>query len=116
MSWLLYAFISATAAALTAILAKVGVVERTFAWPNQFRLLRVRYDKRTDIHEAFLSRRLRDDCWRSLRTGHDRPVAIKILPEAFAAIPRAARRTGRSVSRGAPAARRPSVRPPTAAA
>jgi transposase len=31
------------------------VVERTFAWLNQFRRLRVRYDKRADIHEAFLS-------------------------------------------------------------
>jgi hypothetical protein len=32
------------------------VVERTFAWLNQFRRLRVRYEKRADIHEAFLSR------------------------------------------------------------
>ena len=31
------------------------VVERTFAWLNQYRRLRVRYDKRADIHEAFLS-------------------------------------------------------------
>ena len=31
------------------------VVERTFAWLNQFRRLRVRCDKRADIHEAFLS-------------------------------------------------------------
>jgi transposase len=31
------------------------VVERTFAWLNQVRRLRVRYDKRADIHEAFLS-------------------------------------------------------------
>jgi hypothetical protein len=30
-------------------------VERTFAWLSQFRRLRVRYDKRADIHEAFLS-------------------------------------------------------------
>jgi hypothetical protein len=29
------------------------VVERTFAWLNQFRSLRVRYEKRTDIHEAW---------------------------------------------------------------
>ena len=28
------------------------VVERTFAWLNQFRRLRVRYDQRADIHEA----------------------------------------------------------------
>ena len=31
------------------------VVERTFAWLNQFRRLRIRYDRRADIHEAFLS-------------------------------------------------------------
>jgi transposase len=29
------------------------VVERTFARLNQFRRLRVRYDKRADIHKAF---------------------------------------------------------------
>jgi transposase len=31
------------------------VVERTLAWLHQFRRLRVRYEKRADIHEAFLS-------------------------------------------------------------
>jgi transposase len=31
------------------------VVERTFAWLNQFRRLRARYEKRVDIHEAFLA-------------------------------------------------------------
>ena len=31
------------------------VVERTFAWLNQFRRLRVRYERRADIHEAFLA-------------------------------------------------------------
>lgn len=30
------------------------VVERTFAWLNQMRRLRVRYERRADIHEAFL--------------------------------------------------------------
>ena len=30
------------------------VVERTFAWLNQFCRLRVRYEKRADMHEAFL--------------------------------------------------------------
>jgi transposase len=33
----------------------LSVIERTFAWLNQFRRLRVRYEKRADIHEAFLS-------------------------------------------------------------
>jgi len=30
------------------------VVERTLAWPPQFRRLTVRYERRADIHEAFL--------------------------------------------------------------
>ena len=42
------------------------VVERTFAWLNQFRRLRVRYDKRADIHEAFLSLGCALICWQSL--------------------------------------------------
>jgi transposase len=43
------------------------VIERTFAWLNQFRRLRVRYDKRADIHEAFLSLACVWICWQSLR-------------------------------------------------
>jgi transposase len=43
------------------------VVERTFAWMNQFRRLRVRYDKRADIHDAFLSLGCGWICWQSLR-------------------------------------------------
>jgi transposase len=43
------------------------VVERTFACLNQFRRLRVRYDKRSDIHEAFLSLGCALICWQSLR-------------------------------------------------
>jgi transposase len=43
------------------------VVERTFAWLNQFRRLRVRYEKRSEIHEAFLSLGCALICWRSLR-------------------------------------------------
>jgi transposase len=31
------------------------VVERTLAWLPQYRRLRVRYERRADIHEAFLS-------------------------------------------------------------
>lgn len=30
------------------------VVERTFSWLHQFRRLRVRYERRADIHQAFL--------------------------------------------------------------
>ena len=31
------------------------VVERTIAWLHQFRRLRVRYERRDDIHQAFLT-------------------------------------------------------------
>ncbi len=31
------------------------VVERTFAWLDQFRRLTIRYERRHDIHDAFLS-------------------------------------------------------------
>jgi transposase len=52
---------------ITPVLAKRGtphgsglgvyrwVVERTLAWLPQYRRLRVRYERRSDIHEAFLS-------------------------------------------------------------
>jgi transposase len=43
------------------------VVERTFAWLNQFRRLRVRYDKWADIHEAFPSLGCAQICRQSLR-------------------------------------------------
>jgi hypothetical protein len=43
------------------------LVERTLAWLNQFRRLRVRYDKRTDVHEAFLSLGCAMICWQWLR-------------------------------------------------
>jgi len=42
------------------------VVERTFAWLNQFRRLRVRYEKRADIHEAFLALGCILICWKFL--------------------------------------------------
>jgi transposase len=44
------------------------VVERTFAWLNQFRRLRVRYEKRAYIHQAFLSLACALICWHALRT------------------------------------------------
>ena len=42
------------------------VVERTFAWLNQFRRLRIRYEKRADIHEAFLALGCILICWKFL--------------------------------------------------
>jgi len=45
------------------------VVERTFAGLNQSRRLRVRFDKRANIHEAFLSLGCALICWQFLRNG-----------------------------------------------
>src|SRR5262245_55565240 len=50
------------------------VIERTFAWLNQFRRLRVRYEKRADIHEAFLSLGCALICWRALRRKLGNPL------------------------------------------
>jgi transposase len=41
------------------------VVERTFAWLNQFR--RLRYERRADIHEAFLALACALLCWNVLQ-------------------------------------------------
>ena len=43
-----------------------GVVERTLAWLPQHRRLRVRYERRADIHEAFLAIGCALSCFRSL--------------------------------------------------
>ncbi|CAG0930644.1 hypothetical protein TFLX_01864 [Thermoflexales bacterium] len=42
------------------------VVERTLAWLHQFRRLRIRYERRPDIHEAFMTLACALICWRSL--------------------------------------------------
>jgi transposase len=42
------------------------VVERTLAWLHQFRRLRIRYERRSDIHEAFMSLACALICWRFL--------------------------------------------------
>ena len=39
------------------------VVERTLAWLNRKRRLKVRYERRTDIHQAFLSLGCALICW-----------------------------------------------------
>jgi transposase len=43
------------------------VIERTFAWLHQFKRLLVRYDRRADIHEAFLALGCCIVCYRLLR-------------------------------------------------
>jgi len=42
-------------------------IERTFAWLNQFRRLRLRYEKRADMHKAFLSLACALICWKFLQ-------------------------------------------------
>jgi transposase len=42
------------------------VVERTFAWLHHFRRLLVRYDRRAEIHESFLTLGCSLICWRRL--------------------------------------------------
>lgn len=45
------------------------VVERTLSWLNRFRRLKVSYERRADIHEAFLSLGCALVCWRALLAG-----------------------------------------------
>jgi transposase len=42
------------------------VVERTLAWLNRYRRLTVRYERRADIHQAFLSLGCALICWNFL--------------------------------------------------
>ena len=46
---------------------KRWVVERTIAWLHQYRRLRVRYERRDDIHEAFLAIACCLVCYRRLQ-------------------------------------------------
>ncbi|MGX9773072.1 IS5 family transposase [Janthinobacterium aestuarii] len=43
------------------------VVERTLGWLHRFRRLRIRYERRADIHQAFLSLACILICWRYIR-------------------------------------------------
>jgi transposase len=45
------------------------VVERTLSWLHQFRRLRVRYERRADMHEAFMTLGCVIICWRTLQNG-----------------------------------------------
>jgi transposase len=42
------------------------VVERTLAWLNRYRRLTVRYERRADIHQAFLTLGCALICWKYL--------------------------------------------------
>ncbi len=43
------------------------VVERTLSWFHQFRRLRTRYDRRAEVHEAFLQLGCAMICWNFLK-------------------------------------------------
>ena len=43
------------------------VAERTLSWLNRFRRLKVRYERRADIHQAFLTLGCALICWRSVQ-------------------------------------------------
>ncbi|WP_186257466.1 transposase, partial [Burkholderia gladioli] len=43
------------------------VVERTHAWMHHFRRLRIRFERRADIHEAFLKLGCSMICWNILQ-------------------------------------------------
>jgi transposase len=45
------------------------VVERTVAWLNRFRRLTVRYERRADIHQTFLTLGCALICWNTLQHG-----------------------------------------------
>ena len=45
-------------------------VERTISWLHQFKRLRVRYDRRAEIHEAFMDLACSMICWRTLKQGY----------------------------------------------
>jgi IS5 family transposase len=40
------------------------VVERTLSWVNRFRRLKIRYERRDDVHQAFLDLGCALICWR----------------------------------------------------
>jgi transposase len=53
------------------------VVERTLSWLNRFRRLKVRYERRADIHEGLLALACSLICWKAL----DHPIVVgELLP------------------------------------
>jgi IS5 family transposase len=45
------------------------VVERTHSWMNRFRRLKIRYERRAEVHIAFLGLGCALICWRSIQHG-----------------------------------------------
>ena len=48
------------------------VVEQTFALLHQFKRLAVRWERRTELHDAFVSLASSLICWRRLKKAHTR--------------------------------------------
>jgi IS5 family transposase len=42
------------------------IVERILSWLNRFRCLKVRYERRADLHQAFLNLGCALICWRAI--------------------------------------------------
>ena len=61
------------------------MVERTFAWLNQFRRLRIRYEKRADIHETSYCWGVRSSVGTSCDDEHPvQPNIIRLVPNPLA--------------------------------
>lgn len=56
------------------------VVERTLSWLNRFRRLKVRYERRADIHQAFLSLGCALICWANVQRSGQREQPGTALP------------------------------------
>ena len=46
------------------------VVERTLSWLNRFRRLKVRYERRADVHQAFLELGCALICWNHVQRSY----------------------------------------------
>jgi transposase len=53
------------------------VIERTLAWLNHFRRLTVRYERRADIHQAFLTLGCALICFTALQSGFRKVLLVK---------------------------------------
>jgi len=56
------------------------VVERALSWLNRFRRLKVRYERRADIHQAFLSLGCALICWANVQRNEPRGQSGTALP------------------------------------
>ena len=45
----------------------MGLVERTLSWLNRYRRLKVRYERRADVHQAFLDLGCALICWNQVQ-------------------------------------------------